>query len=117
MDDAGARAENLVASALLKATHWWTESGHGEFGLHFVRDKEKHEVDFLVTRDRQPWFLVQVKSNGKAKPAESLARFQTQTKARHAFQAAMDLDFVPRDCFEHQGPIVVPTRTLLAQLV
>jgi hypothetical protein len=115
--DPGARAENLVACALLKATHWWTESGQGDFGLHFVRDKEKREVDFLVTRDQLPWFLVEVKSGAKAALSNSLAWFQSQTQAEHAFQVAMDLDYVEADCFAHRKPIIVPARTLLAQLV
>ena len=117
VDDPGARAENLVASALLKAVHWWTQSGHDDFGLHFVRDKEKREVDFLVTRDQQPWFLVEVKTSGKARLSESLALFQSQTGAEHAYQLAFDLEYVERDCFEHHKPIIVPARTFLAQLV
>lgn len=116
VDDAGARAENLVASALLKSVHWWTETGQGNFGLHFVRDKQKREVDFLVTRDHQPWFLVEVKSSEKAPLSEALAYFQRQTGAAHAFQAAMDAEFVGRDCFGQRSPIIVPARTLLAQL-
>ena len=47
----GARAENFVAVHLLKAVHFWTDRGFGEFGLHYLRDKEKREVDFIVTRD------------------------------------------------------------------
>lgn len=117
VDDPGARAENLVANALLKAVHWWTESGQGDFGLHFVRDKEKREVDFLVTRDQNPWFLVEVKRSGKARLSESLTRFQQQTQAPYAFQVAMDLDFVERDCFEIDQPLIVPAKTFLAQLV
>jgi len=117
VDDPGARAENLVASALLKATHWWTESGQGDFGLHFIRDKEKREVDFLVTRNQHPWFLVEVKSSGKTALSKSLAWFQSQTRTEHAFQVAIDLDFVERDCFELNKPIIVPARTFLAQLV
>lgn len=117
VDDAGARAENLVASALLKATHWWTESGQGDFGLHFIRDKEKREVDFLVTRNQRPWFLVEVKTSGKAALSKSLAWFQSQTKTEHAFQVAMDLGFIERNCFAHKKPIIVPARTLLAQLI
>lgn len=112
----GARAENMVASALLKAVHWWTETGEGEFGLHFIRDKQKREVDFLVTRDQQPWFLVEVKTSGKAALSDSLRYFQQQTQAPHAFQVAMDMAFVERDCFEHHEPIIVPAKTLLAQL-
>lgn len=117
VDDAGARAENLVASALLKAVHWWTETGQGEFGLHFIRDKQKREVDFLVTRDQKPWILIEVKSSEKADLSESLSYFQKQTRAEHAFQLAMEAGFIERDCFEHHDPIIVPARTLLAQLV
>ena len=116
VDDIGARAENLVASALLKAVHTWTERGQGDFALYFVRDKDKREVDFLVTRDRAPWFLVEVKTSGREPLSPSLAHFQAQTGAAHAFQAAMDLPFVERDCFERTEPLVVPARTLLAQL-
>lgn len=48
--DPGARHENFVASHLLKATHLWTDTGLGEYGLHYLRDKAKREVDFVVTR-------------------------------------------------------------------
>lgn len=106
----------LVASALLKSVHWWTETGQGDFGLHFVRDKQKHEVDFLVTRDQQPWFLVEVKASEKASLSEALSYLQRQTGAAHAFQVAMDGEFVALDCFAQQAPIIVPARTLLAQL-
>ena len=114
---AGARAENMVASALLKAVHWWTETGQGDFALHFVRDKQKHEVDFLVTRERQPWFLVEVKTSNRASLTPALARFQQQTGANHAFQVALDAEYITADCFQHRQPIIVPARTFLAQLV
>jgi hypothetical protein len=47
----------------------------------------------------------------------SLRYFQELSGAEHAFQVAVDLPFVERDCFEHSEPIIVPARTLLAQLV
>ena len=115
--DPGARAENLVASALHKAVHWWTESGQGDFSLHFVRDKQKHEVDFLVTRDARPWFLVEVKSSEKAPLSTTLDYFQKQLQASHAFQVVIDADYVANDCFEVQTPVIVPARTFLAQLI
>lgn len=117
IDDPGARVENFVASALLKAVNWWTETGQGDFGLYFIRDKQKREVDFLVTRDLQPWFLVEVKSSAKAGLSAALAYFQQQLDISHAFQLAHDLEFVERDCFTQSAPVIVPTRTLLAQLV
>lgn len=117
MDDAGARAENFVASGLLKAVHWWTQNGYGNLGLYFIRDKQKREVDFVVTRDQQPWFLVEVKNSGKAGLSDALTYFQQQTSAKHAFQVALDLPFVERNCFAHTSPIIVPARTFLSQLV
>ena len=116
-DHPGERAENFVASALLKAVQIWTDRGMGEFGLYFVRDKEKHEVDFLVARDGQPWFLVETKVSGNAGLSRNLAYFQEQTGAAHAFQLAMDLPYVDRDCFTERRPVIVPARTFLSQLV
>ncbi|MFQ5704929.1 MAG: ATP-binding protein [Gemmatimonadales bacterium] len=113
----GARGKNLVASALLKAAHLWTDRGDGEFGLFFLRDKEKHEVDFVVVRDGVPWFLVEVKRSGGTKLSPELGRFQQQTGASHAFQLTLDLEYVDRDCFEYHEPLIVPARTLLSQLV
>jgi len=56
-----ARFENLVACHLLKACHFWTDTGHGQFDLFYLRDKEKHEIDFLIVRDGRPWLPVEVK--------------------------------------------------------
>jgi uncharacterized protein len=89
----GARNENLVAAALWKSIHFWTDADYGDFGLFFLRDKQKREVDFLVTRQGAPWFLVEVKSSGKAGLSPNLAYFQKATGAEFAFQVAMDLHF------------------------
>jgi hypothetical protein len=56
-----ARFENLVALHLLKTCHFWTDTGEGVFDLHFVRNKEKQEIDFLIVRDGEPWLPVEVK--------------------------------------------------------
>lgn len=115
--ESGPARENLVASALLKATHFWTDHGFGEFGLHFIRDKEQNEVDFVVSRDGEAWFLVEVKSSPTARLSSSLARFQSQTGAQHAFQVAFDAAYVDVDCFSRTTPTIVPAETFLSQLV
>jgi len=61
--DPGPRFENLIAVHLLKSCHAWTDAAHGEFELHYIRDKYKREVDFLVTREQKPWLLLEVKTN------------------------------------------------------
>jgi len=116
IDEPGARAETLVACHLLKAVEGWTDLGFGQFELRYLRDKLKREVDFLVVRDRKPWFLVEVK-NSESKLSESLGYFQAQTKARHAFQLILDRPFLNADCFVRTGPCVLPARTLLSQLL
>jgi predicted AAA+ superfamily ATPase len=117
VSDAGQRFENLVACALLKSVHFWNDVGLGTFDLAYVRDKEKREVDFLVVRDDQPWFLVEAKLSGDARPTDALRRFHDALGTKHAFQVALELDFVKRDCFGEKRPTVVPARTLLSQLV
>jgi hypothetical protein len=44
-------------------------------------------------------------------------RFQGATKAPHAFQAVLAMDYMGADCFAERAPVVVPTRTLLSQLL
>ena len=59
--DEGHRFENLVAGHLWKACQLWTDQGEGNIDLHFIRDRMGREVDFLVLKDRKPWFLVETK--------------------------------------------------------
>ena len=59
--DKGARFENMVASHLLKACHYWTDTGEGNFDLHYFKTKEKKEVDFLITKDSTPWLPIECK--------------------------------------------------------
>jgi predicted AAA+ superfamily ATPase len=114
--DDGARAETLVACHLLKTVEGWTDLGLGDFDLRYLRDKQKREVDFLIVKDRKPWFLVEVKMSDKAL-SPWLGYFQAQTNAPHAFQVVMNLPYQPADCFRVHRPVVVPAKTFLSQLL
>jgi uncharacterized protein len=114
--DPGQKAETFVACHLLKAVEGWTDLGLGAFELRYLRDKLKREIDFLVVRDRKPWFLVEVKTRD-TRLSDALGYFQKATKAKHAFQAVIELPYVNADCFARNEPIVVPARTLLSQLL
>lgn len=115
--DTGHRTETFVACHLLKAVEGWNDMGLGAFGLGYLRDKEKREVDFLVVRDGRPWFLAEVKHRETAL-GPALAHFQRQVGAPFAFQVVVEADFVDADCFASPGPpLVVPARTLLSQLL
>ncbi|HBR17157.1 MAG TPA: ATPase [Deltaproteobacteria bacterium] len=60
-EDEGARFENAVACALLKRLHFLEDAAGERCALHYVRDKEKREVDFLTVRDGSPEWLVETK--------------------------------------------------------
>lgn len=75
IEDEGARFENLVALELLRAVEVWNDLGEGKFGLYYVRNKEKQEVDFLLTENNAPFLLVEAKLNDET-PGSALKIFQ-----------------------------------------
>lgn len=114
--DEGKRFETLMACHLLKAVECWTDLGLGDFELCYLRDKQKREVDFVVTRDQKPWLLVEAKK-GQERLTPALSHFQRVTGASYAFQVVCDDPFVEADAFAHTEPIAVSARTFLSQLV
>lgn len=59
--DLGAKLENTVACALLRELHFVEDTTGSRVALHYLRDKEKHEVDFLVVIDYEPVKMIEVK--------------------------------------------------------
>ncbi len=116
VDDEGQKNENMTASHLLKAVELWTDLGYGDFGLYFLRDKVKREVDFLVSRNGSPWFIVEVKSSGSGGLSPSLKHFNSLLKPEHAFQLDFSAKYIDRDCFEAGKPVIVPAVTFFSQL-
>jgi len=55
------RFENMVAVELNRAVTLWTDFGLGEYELWYLRNKEKEEVDFLITDSGSPQFMVEAK--------------------------------------------------------
>lgn len=82
--DEGARFENLVAVELLRAVWAWTDFGLGTFDLHYLRTKDGVEVDFLVTREQRPFFMVEAKLTDTT-VSRPLARMQSMLEVP-AFQ-------------------------------
>lgn len=115
--DPGRLYENFIASHLLKAVHYWTDAGFGDYDIFYIRDKEKREVDFLVTKNKKPWFLVEVKKSGSNNISDSLRYYWDLLKVPHAFQVVMDMGYVDVNCFSYQKPVIVPASTFLSQLI
>lgn len=90
----GARLENMVASHLLKMTHFLYDACGHKAEVYFLRDIEGREVDFLVTVDRKPWFAVEVKS-GKEAISKPLTYFSDKLAIPFLYQLVgeADIDF------------------------
>jgi predicted AAA+ superfamily ATPase len=75
----GARFENMIALELFRAVSNWNDWGYGDFSLHYLRNKEKEEVDFLVADGNKPLFMVECKLSDDHLPP-SLLKFQSILK-------------------------------------
>ncbi|OGF52460.1 MAG: hypothetical protein A2044_02570 [Candidatus Firestonebacteria bacterium GWA2_43_8] len=74
LESEGARLENIVASHLLKFVDYLYDAEGYKAELHFIKDKDQRETDFIVTIDNKPWFAVEVKASYKEIP-QSLRYF------------------------------------------
>lgn len=109
--DEGARLENLVACALLKEIHRLEDVSGEQLGLHYIRDKDGREIDFLITRNRQPCHLVEVKWADAALSA-NLQRFLSDQPLRRT-QLVGELEQVKS---YRGGERIVPARQFLRNL-
>ena len=75
IDDPGARFENMVAVELNRAVTLWRDFGLGDFQLLYLRNKEKQEVDFIVTEGSVPRFMVEARLSDPA-VGPQLKKFQ-----------------------------------------
>jgi predicted AAA+ superfamily ATPase len=90
IEDPGRRFENLMAGHLLKWSHFTQDFGFEPLELHYVRDKEQREVDFLVTKAGKPWILIETKLSG-TDPGRALHYFANKLGVRHKFLVVNDL--------------------------
>ena len=86
----GARLENIVACALMRELHFIEDTTGSRIGLHFLRDKEKREVDFLVVIDNKPITMIEVKESNDSFSA-SLFHFHRFLKSASPVQVVYNL--------------------------
>jgi predicted AAA+ superfamily ATPase len=65
-DKEPARFENIVASNLLKFCHYHEDCFGEPYSLHFLRDTEGREIDFVVLKNKKPLFAVECKTGEQA---------------------------------------------------
>ena len=85
VDDPAARFENLVASHLLKYCHYHYDTTGEHYQLMYLRDINKREVDFLVTKDKRPLFAVECKLH-QSTLSPHLNYFRQRLKIPRCFQ-------------------------------
>jgi predicted AAA+ superfamily ATPase len=79
LESPSAKFENMVALELWRAAANWNNLGLGNFTLHFVRNREKEEVDFLLANNGSPVLLIETKLSDET-PAKSLRKLQNVLK-------------------------------------
>lgn len=89
MPAAGPRFENLVAMHLLKLCHYVRDTDGFDVDLFYLRDRPGHEVDFLVTFERKPWFAVEAKLSETAIDP-SLIYFRDRLKIPWVYQVVRE---------------------------
>ncbi|MCL5268773.1 MAG: AAA family ATPase [Bacteroidetes bacterium] len=112
IEDAGARFETMTALHLRKLCDYWTETGQGDFQLHYVRDRERRETDFLISQDRQPFALVEVKLKG-SNIDPSLRYFSDRLKPKYSMQIVREGEGF-REAFVSKGILLTTAAQALA---
>ena len=109
--DAGAKLENAVAAMLLKHCHHRQDAEGKSISLHTIRDKERHEIDFVLAEGDSVTDLIEVKL-GHATPSAYLHRMAERMAPARAVQIVAEL----RQPAQHGQVEVVDAATWLGQL-
>jgi predicted AAA+ superfamily ATPase len=60
-ENQGDRFENYVATQLYSLCQLWRDAGFGTYELCYLRDQDRREVDFVITKSLKPVALIEAK--------------------------------------------------------
>ena len=89
--DEGIRFENAVANMLLKHSNYLEDSLGQAHGLHYIRNKEGGEIDFVLTQQEQITHLIECKLS-KSSISKTLRTKAAQFSQAEAIQLTRTLD-------------------------
>lgn len=115
VENEAARFENCIASHLLKYCHFLSDIGIGNFELCFLKNKEKMEIDFLITKNKKPFLPIEVKSSDTA-PSKAFQAFLSSISCEHGIQIVRQ----PNVYEKHEGKhrlLVISAADFLSTLV
>jgi predicted AAA+ superfamily ATPase len=113
--DAGARFENLVALSLYKELLYQKDVEGEDFSLHFVRNKQKQEIDFIISKNREPLALIEARSSDDS-PSTAFLSFEEQLSPKRRLTKIQIVKNLKRDFTSKHGIEVVNAATWLAKL-
>jgi predicted AAA+ superfamily ATPase len=83
--DEGAKFENLVATHLYKRIQFLEDLYGDKYELNYLRDKNGHEVDFVILKNNRPVCLIEAKLNETTR-SKSLYYYKERLKVDHCLQ-------------------------------
>lgn len=115
VSDEGQRWENFIAGHLIKNVQAWSDAALGEFELFYLRDKQKREVDFFITKDNKPYLLLEVKSN-QNQPTKSLIYYNELLKPKFCIQLVKNKKDERKKSLSHPNIQIMEATTFLNRL-
>jgi predicted AAA+ superfamily ATPase len=113
VQEEGPRFENLVACHLLKWVHLQQDIEGLNIELRYFRDTDGREVDFVITENGTPKWLIECKYSD-AEPSKSLRYLHRKYPQAEAWQISA---IGKKDYLSKDGVRVAPALTLLSELV
>jgi hypothetical protein len=109
----GARFENLVAAHLLKWVYWRQDAFGDDLSLGYFRDRDGHEVDFVISDGGHPTHLIECKFSSEALSSSLLNLHRRYPKAE-----AWQIHYAgSKDYVTAEGVRVSPAGKLLGGLI
>ncbi|MBS0619602.1 MAG: ATP-binding protein [Spirochaetes bacterium] len=91
--DPGLRWENMLAAHLLQRCHFLQDSEGERCELNFLRDRDGHEVDFLLTQNGKPTQIIEAKLS-ETQLSPGLRYFAQKLKIESARQVVHNFEGV-----------------------
>ena len=98
VNDEAARLENLVATHLLKRLQFREDYFGERCELHYIRDRDGREVDFMTVIDKKVIDLIEVKLSDDT-PTSALKYYREKLKPKNTVQIVGNL----KQCFDVNG--------------
>ena len=116
VESEGPRFENLIASHLLKYCNYLSDTGVGDFELRYLKNKEKHEIDFLILRDKKAYLAVEAKLSD-TKPSSSWGKFMKHLSCSVGIQLVKEPGVYKIHEFEDHKVLTISAASFLQYLI